>query len=98
MLKLYLFMAAIALVLILITTNIAINYDDNDNLLLSENITEKIPTTTSVFDIYGSMKNNISNIELESDNDIFLKQYIVNNEPSNQEILNQQYNKYYWAN
>lgn len=95
MLKLYLLMAAIALVLILITVNIEFNYDNNDNVLFK--LPAK-PSTTSVFDMYGSMENNTSNVELESANDIVLKQYIANNEPSNQEILNQQYNKYYWDN
>ena len=52
---------------------------------------------TQMFDIYGPMENNTSNIELESAENITLRQYIAN-EPSNQEILNKQYNKYYWAN
>ena len=96
MLKLYLFMAAIALVLILITANIEISGAGNDSMIFKLPDKPK-PTTAPMFDIYTPMENNASNIVLESAENITLRQYIAN-EPSNQEILNQQYNKYYWGN
>ena len=94
MLKLYLFMAAIAFVLILITANIEISGAGNYEIDIPEKTTTE---PTQMFDIYGPMENNASNVVLESAENITLRQYIAN-EPSNQEILNQQYNKYYWAN
>ena len=89
-------MAAIALVLILITANIDISGAGNYEKEVPEKTVESTEPT-QIFDIYGPMENNASNIELESAENIALRQYIAN-EPSNQEILNQQYNKYYWAN
>ena len=87
-------MAAIALILILITVNIEFT-DDNDNQNLNNdknnyNFNSKVNLNT--------LHNNTSNLEYKSAENIALERYIINNEPSNQEILNQQYNKYYWAN
>ena len=33
-------------------------------------------------------------MEIEDANDIALRKYIINSEPTNQEIINNQYNKY----
>lgn len=88
-------MAAIALVLILITVNIEISGAGNYEIEIPTN-TMVSTEPTQMFDIYSPMENNASNVVLESAENIALRQYIAN-EPSNQEIINQQYNKYYWA-
>ena len=101
MLKLYLSMAAIALILILITVNIEFTDENNDliqnnnsNNNLNNNSNNNLNNNLNT----NSLHNNISNVELKSAENIALERYIINNEPSNQEIINQQYNKYYWNN
>ena len=94
MLKLYLSMAAIALILILITVNIEFTDDDNENKNSNNDNNYNDDSKVNL----NTLHNNISNLEYKSAENIALERYIINNEPSNQEILNQQYNKYYWAN
>ena len=99
MLKLYLSMAAIALILILITVNIEFT-DENNDLIQNNNLIQNINSNNNLNNNLNtnSLHNNISNVELKSAENIALERYIINNEPSNQEIINQQYNKYYWNN
>ena len=94
MLKLYLFMAAIALVLILITANLEVIGLESD----SESNDDQNNLMNNVLTPDDLINNNNINMEIEDANDIALRKYIINSEPTNQEIINSQYNKYYWAN
>lgn len=93
-------MAAIALVLILITANLEVIGLDSDSNNSINNSINSINNSNNLLNNneIGPLLNNNINMEIEDANNIALKQYIINSEPTNQEILNNQYNKYYWAN
>ena len=87
-------MAAIALVLILITANLEVIGLESD----SESNDDQNNLMNNVLTPDDLINNNNINMEIEDANDIALRKYIINSEPTNQEIINSQYNKYYWAN
>lgn len=93
-------MASISLILILITVNVQFsdsNCQDTNVATNLDNVNNNVKNNNNNLNL-NSLHNNVSNYEYKSAEEETLERYIINNEPSNQEILNQQYNKYYWNN